>query len=172
MRTANTTWFSWMLWQVDEGIWCSSLAQRRSWQEATHAVANTDLVETLAKMFGAEYDKYFVELLKPVLRFAKPGRSSSDKAMAVGIIGEVSIHPGAPPLTACNTSPQPRMLAGVKAHGWQGHDQVPTPCHALCVRGTAHQQGAAKCLLLCWCPLERGWSRCRDTLPCRDPQGS
>ena len=97
MRTANTTWFSWMLWQVDEGIWCSSLAQRRSWQEATHALAITDLVETLAKMFGAEYDKYFVELLKPVLRFAKPGRSSSDKAMAVGIIGEVSIHPCAPP---------------------------------------------------------------------------
>lgn len=49
----------------------------------------TDLIAALARLLRADYVPCFDEFLKPLMKFTKPTRSSSDRAMAIGCFAEV-----------------------------------------------------------------------------------
>lgn len=48
-----------------------------------------DVIGTLAKCMGVQVVPYFDNFVKPLLKFCKPTRSHSDRAMAIGCFGEV-----------------------------------------------------------------------------------
>ena len=54
-----------------------------------------DLIGTLAKKIGPAFAPYFERFIGPLLRFTKPSRSYSDRAMSVGCFGEVIDEIGA-----------------------------------------------------------------------------
>jgi hypothetical protein len=55
----------------------------------------TDLVASLASVLEADFVPYFDEFHKLLLKFTKPARSHSDRAMAIGCYGEVVKELGA-----------------------------------------------------------------------------
>ena len=48
-----------------------------------------DLIGTFAKCMGSEFIPYFDQFLKPLLKFTKPSRLHSDRAMVIGCFAEV-----------------------------------------------------------------------------------
>ena len=51
--------------------------------------AACDLIGTCAKHCGAQIDQYFASFFPALLKFTKSSRSYTDRAMAIGCIGEV-----------------------------------------------------------------------------------
>lgn len=56
----------------------------------------TDLVAALARVLGSDFVPYFDEFHKLLLKFTKPARSHSDRAMAIGCYAEVVKEIGNP----------------------------------------------------------------------------